>query len=417
MSRRDDIKAYLDGELPGDRAMAVAETLQTDTGARSVADGYRAISTTLRLAVDNTKVSGLEETLAALANPRGAQAVARSPQLPWYRRTGALYGWAAAFLVFGFLILPSLVPHSGDDSTPIGSSVGGGRVDPNKVPVADQKMIEDSNAQMDAQSKAGAPRNAIGYTGVLGGERAGMAAAPMAPPSAPSAPVASPRLVVRTGTLGVYAKDIDRARTTITDLTRGYGGFVESSSADNEADANPIVSMTIRVPVDRFDDAVRVISSLGKVFQEDLNGQDVTTTVVDDEARLKTLRAEEDDLRDILSHARSISEILAVRDRLTDIRSQIETIDAERQNLRGQAQMSSLAVTLEHAPAAPVQVAPLPEKPWMVSAWTRATGRTSAVIKFFVILFLNILSNLPILLPVGFLVWYFVRKNRNSRVY
>jgi len=59
MIRRDDIKAYLDGELPGDRAMAVAETLQTDTGARSVADGYRAISTTLRLAVDNTKVSGL----------------------------------------------------------------------------------------------------------------------------------------------------------------------------------------------------------------------------------------------------------------------------------------------------------------------------------------------------------------------
>jgi PBP1b-binding outer membrane lipoprotein LpoB len=62
-------------------------------------------------------------------------------------------------LLSALFLLPILAGcGDGDQSTPTGSSVGGGKVDPTKVPAADQKMIEDSNAQIDAQAKANADR-------------------------------------------------------------------------------------------------------------------------------------------------------------------------------------------------------------------------------------------------------------------
>jgi anti-sigma factor RsiW len=422
MTQRHDIKAYLDGELSGDRAMSVAESLRTDKAARAEADDYRAISTTLRLAANQDDVTGLERTLRALTQPHPKVA-----PLPWFFRPAFVFSFGGAVIVIAVAIMfpmfssvlesaknPGVIAEQ--SSAVPGAADANAAVAPAAATSSPVAMAPGEVAQMKAPMSATRAAEAQSMY-IDRAKNPILSAAPAVPLiQAPvGEPRASGRLVVRTGSLGVYAKDLNQGFVTVSALAKGYGGYVESSSIQG-ADA---VSMTIRIPVNRFDDATQAISRLGKLYQEQINGEDVTGAVVDDEARLKTLRVEESDLQELLSHAHSIGEILEIRDRITDVRSRIETIDAERQNLRGQSEMSSLSVTFMHEPIGVGASSPTPPSStaWLTGGWSRASARTTGVLRFLVLIFVNILTSLPITLPVGLLTWWGWRKVKNSRAY
>ena len=104
MSLRNEIKAYLDGELDGDTALRVAQMLQSDEALRKEADDYRALSSTLRLVAEpDVATQGLENTLRALRMEK-EPAKARA----WW--TGgwgyAMAGAAAILMVFLFFPHP-----------------------------------------------------------------------------------------------------------------------------------------------------------------------------------------------------------------------------------------------------------------------------------------------------------------------
>ena len=87
--------------------------------------------------------------------------------------------------------------------------------------------------------------------------------------------------------------------------------------------------MTLRVPVERLEEALSAIRKLaGRVEREQQRVEDVTDRFVDLEARLRTLRATEAELQALLAEsrqkARKVEEIMAVYRELTEIRSQIE---------------------------------------------------------------------------------------------
>jgi hypothetical protein len=74
--------------------------------------------------------------------------------------------------------------------------------------------------------------------------------------------------------------------------------------------------------------------------------QDVTSAVVDLEARLANLKGSEAQYRVLLGQAVKIDDILAVQTRLDDVRGQIEQLQAQHKELTGLADLSTLTVTL-----------------------------------------------------------------------
>ena len=58
----------------------------------------------------------------------------------------------------------------------------------------------------------------------------------------------------------------------------------------------------------------------------------VDATIVDEEARLRNLRREEGDLRTLMDKGGKVDEILTVQQNLSDVRGQIEELDAQHQN-------------------------------------------------------------------------------------
>lgn len=162
-----------------------------------------------------------------------------------------------------------------------------------------------------------------------------------------SVPVVGPK-VIKTATIsmevgdGKLAKAVDRAAS----IAAAHGGFVEGTTTSNEEDGMSTSTLVVRVPADRFDAARAELRGLGKVESEELAGDDVSSQLVDYEARLRNLRSHEAALNTLMGRAKEINEILQVQGQLFTLREQIEQLDAQRAQLENAAALATLTVDL-----------------------------------------------------------------------
>jgi hypothetical protein len=189
-------------------------------------------------------------------------------------------------------------------------------------------------------------------------------AAPGAPDEQPSTPDQVGQLIddakiVRTGTIELQVADVTAALTSARDGIRAMGGYIGSSQTQT-IDESPIATITYRVPVERWEDALDLLRKLtgggGKVLSENTNAVEVTGAVVDLEARIKNLRASEAALQEISSRATRISDVLEVQAQLTTVRGQIEQLTAQLTQLNDQAAFATLTASFS-TPIVAVQVA------------------------------------------------------------
>src|SRR5262249_47195118 len=78
--------------------------------------------------------------------------------------------------------------------------------------------------------------------------------------------------------------------------------------------------------------------------------QDVSNEYVDLQSRLVNLRTEQQRLLGLLAHASSLSDTLAIEDRLTQVEGEIEQIEGRQSQLNGQ--LSYYTVIINLAPLA-----------------------------------------------------------------
>ncbi len=154
------------------------------------------------------------------------------------------------------------------------------------------------------------------------------------------------RKLVRTATLGLIVKTPAETGEKIVQLAQGAGGFLVTSNVNGGADAIS-ASLTIRVPAAKFDEVRAQIRKLGlRVENESIEAQDVTKQYVDHEARLRNLRAEEQQYLGILRKAANVKDTLEVSDKLNEIRGAIEERQAEFEALSKQVETVAINITL-----------------------------------------------------------------------
>jgi len=200
----------------------------------------------------------------------------------------------------------------------------------------------------------------------------------------PGSSAVSGRHLVRNGSLSVVVKrgTLLRAVDRVTALTIGMGGYVVSSSVGSDPiawptagepaagdgsvapDGEPTASsgegyatITVRVPERQFDAALRRYAALGEVEGVATYSEDVTAQYVDLEARLAHHRAVERRLVRFLAATGSVSQMLAVQDRLDKVQLTIEQLTAELKSLREITRYGTITVSLSEKGRAPVATA------------------------------------------------------------
>ncbi len=154
------------------------------------------------------------------------------------------------------------------------------------------------------------------------------------------------RKLVRTESLSLIVKAPAETAEKIIQIAQGAGGFLVTSNVNGGVDATS-ASLSIRVPTDKFDEVCAQIRKLAwRMENESIDAQDVTKQYVDQEARLRNLRAQEQQYLGILRKAATVKDTLEVSDKLNEVRGAIEERQAEFEALSKQVETVAINITL-----------------------------------------------------------------------
>ncbi|MBI5650351.1 MAG: DUF4349 domain-containing protein [Chloroflexi bacterium] len=246
----------------------------------------------------------------------------------------------------------------------------------------------------------------------LSTERRGLGVAPEQPPApgfvadsdattskgqAQTNAASAERMIVYTTRLNLEVQDTEKAVNEISAIVAQNKGYIAATNLSRDSKGNLRGSITIRVPATALDAATKQIKAAGlKVLSEGSNANDVTDQYSDLNAQLKNLEATEIELRKLLETVRErtgkAEDILAVYNRLTEIRGQIERIKGQINVLEKTSALATM--TIELTPKIDVQV--LDPDTWM-------PNRTAAEALRALVQALQGLANLIIWLVLFFL--------------
>jgi hypothetical protein len=171
--------------------------------------------------------------------------------------------------------------------------------------------------------------------------------APMAPGGGQTAAEADQQ-IIKTADLAIAVDGVENKTQEVVSIATGRGGFVQSSTVTENDDGSQNGYVTVRVPVDNFEDTLDAIKDLAvRVNRESINGQDVTEQYTDLEARLRSAKAQEEQYLEILDKATSVQDILSVQSYLQSIRYEVESLQGQLQSLGNQTEYSTISVSLE----------------------------------------------------------------------
>jgi hypothetical protein len=160
------------------------------------------------------------------------------------------------------------------------------------------------------------------------------------------------RKVIRTASLDLLVAKPSETVAELQWLVEKLGGYIESEQLDG-GDQAKNGTVRIWVPSDRVGETILAIRKLAKrVDSEQVTASDVTRQVVDMNATLVNYRAEEAQYLEIMKRTGSIKDVLAVSERLADVRGRIERLQSELQYLSHQTEMAAISVSMHVEPVA-----------------------------------------------------------------
>ena len=176
-------------------------------------------------------------------------------------------------------------------------------------------------------------------------------------------------------------------------------GLSESITNDRRS-----ANLTMRVPADRFDDAVAALKKLdGEVTASSVDAKDVTDQLVDLDARLTALRAEEGRYLQLFASAKTVDEMLKVQVALSQLRQQIEQLAAQQKATKDRVAYSTISLSVVST-AEPV--------PGTQAKWDPSRTFATAIAAFALLLrfaadlaiWAMVFAGLPLLILASFLV-------------
>ena len=173
--------------------------------------------------------------------------------------------------------------------------------------------------------------------------------------------------IIYSASLQIQTTEFDASLAALEHSVKDFGGFVENSDTSgniryqDDGTARVVdryAYYTVRVPADRFEEFLQQSGTLGNITDSSRNAQNVTSQYTDYEARRSSLRTQEDRLLSMLEKAEDVETLIALEQRLADVRYELESIERNLRNLDMKISYSSVDITLceveKYTPTVPV---------------------------------------------------------------
>jgi type IV secretory pathway VirB2 component (pilin) len=162
---------------------------------------------------------------------------------------------------------------------------------------------------------------------------------------------AAPTMVIRTGQAFIEVEKVDAAALKIRQLAAQVGGFITNSSITGGRDQIRQATFELKIPAPKYDPAVDLLPTIGKVETVTSTAQDVGEEFVDVTARVTNSRRLEERLISLLANRTGkLDEVLRVERELARVREEIERYEGRLRYLSARVALSTLTITV-HEPA------------------------------------------------------------------
>jgi len=166
-------------------------------------------------------------------------------------------------------------------------------------------------------------------------------------PAVPDSLEPSTQYIIRNAYLTLIITDIEEASKEIQQKVAQLQGYVSSMELYDLTQERRAGRISLRIPQDKFDLALTMLEEVGKIKNKNVSSQDVTLQYIDLEARIATMEAQEERLRDLLDRAEKVEEVLEVEKELWRVRGNLESMIAEFRHLQQRVSYSSIDIYLE----------------------------------------------------------------------
>src|SRR6266542_6569931 len=223
----------------------------------------------------------------------------------------------------------------------------------------------------------------------------------------PFAAQIAPTMVIRNGQASVEVDKLDPAIVKLRQLAAQLGGYIANSSMSGGRDQIRSATLELKIPAQRFDQAINGLGTLGKVESVNATAEDVGEEYVDITARVNNAHRLEDRLIALLAtRTGKLQDVLSVERELARVREEIERYEGRLRFLKTRVATSTLSVTV-HEPLPILGQGP-GQNPIVAAirqAWRNFVGFIAAVIAS-----LGVLIPLAVLALAGWVIYKRVRK-------
>ena len=370
----EELMAYLDGELPTQRATEALAHLEQCSECETLAADLRAVSRKLLHWEVASSSPRVDAAIAAALGEQKQKPVAAGNRTPRGRSImRSRWVWAAGFAAVCVVVgLGSLRYTQRRANVQVY-----GRVVQLQGPASNSNELVGGARDQTVDRFYSAPTEGkVGH-----GEGNGIAPPPSNGPQSKQldrleqfAKLQNPPsvnfrtsgpMIIHTAGLTLTTRDFDKARVRLDEILKRHRGYLGDLNVNSPTGSGRSFTATLRVPADQLDATLAELRQLGRVESESQGGQEVTSEYVDLEARLANSRNTEQRLTDLLrERTGKLSDVLAVETEISRVRGDIERMEAERKNLANQVDYATINATVNEVYKAELQVMP-------VSTWSR----------------------------------------------
>lgn len=159
------------------------------------------------------------------------------------------------------------------------------------------------------------------------------------------------RKLIQTVHMQVETENLDTVLQQIDSRIAQLGGYVENANVQNGSAYSGrqyrSASITVRIPAEDLNAFVDKVGEITNIVSSQKKVQDVTLNYVATESRMKALQAEEARLLELMNKAETLDELLTVEKRLTEVRTELESVTSSLRVLDNQVDYATIHLNIE----------------------------------------------------------------------
>ncbi len=213
------------------------------------------------------------------------------------------------------------------------------------------------------------------------------------------------RKLIKTVDMNVETQDFEGLMPLVEQKISALGGYIENSDVYNGSTYKSYkelrwASLTIRIPQDNLEEFIQNMQGVSNVTNLNRRVEDVTLTYVDLESHKKALVTEQDRLLELLEVAETVDDIITIENRLSQVRYQIESMEAQLRSYDNKVNYSTVYMNIDEVEILTPVVEETPGER-IVRGFTESV---KDVINGFKEFFIELIIGLPYLVVWGIIV-------------